>query len=80
MVKRSKNLLQKSLQGMSYIKLELLRHKKEILFGNRVEEGVVGDLKNVQRNDKQYLWDFDGEFWADELGDYVYSLESSCGQ
>ena len=80
MINRSKNLLQKAMQGMSYIKLELLRHKKEVLFGNRVEKGVVGDLKNVQRNDKQYLWDFDGEFWADELGDYVYSLESSCGE
>ena len=32
----------------------------------------------VERNEKQYFWDFNGEFWADELGDYVFALKSEC--
>lgn len=27
---------------------------------------------------KLYLWDFDGEFWADEVGNYKSSLKDNC--
>ncbi len=64
---------------MSYIKLEILSNIKKKFFGIEVNaNGKVGALKNIERNQKQYLWDFIGEFWADELGDYVYSLKSAC--
>src|SRR5690606_8490365 len=27
---------------------------------------------------KVFLWDFDGEFWADEIGNYKSSLKDNC--
>jgi hypothetical protein len=32
------------------------------------------------RRDDQMFWTFNGEFWNDELGDYVFGLESECGK
>lgn len=66
-------------QGMSYIKLEVLAQRKEQLYQSDVEQGKKrGDVKYIERNDKQYFWTFNGEFWADELGDYVFALRSEC--
>lgn len=64
---------------MSFIKLEMLKRAKEsILNRNR----TIGDRSwgNVEpsRQDYQYYWSFNGEFWNDELGDYVFGLESQC--
>ncbi len=71
--------LDKSFEGMTYIKLEVLGRKKQRVYsysnyGNRDR----GDIKHLKRNEKQYFWSFNGEFWADELGDYVFSLKSEC--
>lgn len=67
-------------QGMSFIKLEILAIKKERLYQS--DEPAIGkkrgDVKYIERNDKQYFWTFNGEFWADELGDYVFALRSEC--
>jgi tetratricopeptide (TPR) repeat protein len=66
-------------QGMSYIKLEVLSLRKERLYQTDVEQGKKrGNVKYIERNDKQYFWNFNGEFWADELGDYVFALRSEC--
>jgi len=67
-------------EGMSYIKLETLASKKERLYRtDSPNDGRKrGDIKYIQRNDKQYFWNFNGEFWADELGDYVFALRSEC--
>lgn len=74
-----RNSVQVSLEGMSSIKLEILKQKKQALYQDK--EFVTkkrGNIKNLQRTSKQYFWDFNGEFWADELGDYVFSLKSRC--
>jgi hypothetical protein len=70
----------RSFQYMSYIKLEILSSKKAELYSPKAEAegGKRGDLKYIERNDKQYFWTFNGEFWADELGDYVFALRSEC--
>lgn len=71
--------LQKNLTNMSYIKLESLGRSKDSLI--RVTKGdnrTRGDIKNIKANEKQYFWTFNGEFWADEIGDYVFSLKSEC--
>lgn len=66
-------------QGMSYIKLEVLAQRKERLYqSDSAGGGKRGDVKYIERNDKQYFWTFNGEFWADELGDYVFALRSEC--
>lgn len=71
--------LYSAFQGMSYIKLEVLAQRKEQLYRSDSEVGKKrGDVKYIERNDKQYFWTFNGEFWADELGDYVFALRSEC--
>jgi hypothetical protein len=68
-----------SFEGLSYIKLEVLDRKKQQLYrwGNLTDR-ARGNIKYLKRNDKQYFWTFNGEFWADELGDYVFALPSEC--
>jgi hypothetical protein len=71
--------LYNAFQSMSYIKLEVLALRKEKLYRIETNEsGKRGDVKYIERNDKQYFWNFNGEFWADELGDYVFALRSEC--
>ena len=74
-------LISKNLIDMSYIKLEVLsRLRKEILNDEKslFLERKRGDIKYLKRNEKQYFWTFNHEFWADELGDYVFALKSEC--
>jgi len=69
----------KAFENMSYIKLEVLAMRKERIYQQLDEVGKKrGDVKYIDRNDKQYFWTFNGEFWADELGDYVFALRSEC--
>jgi len=72
--------LYSSFEGMSYIKLEILAIRKERLYQAVVPDSGKkrGDIKYIEKNDKQYFWTFNGEFWADELGDYVFALRSEC--
>lgn len=75
------DLLDKSFEGMTYIKLEVLgRRKEQLYYASNEFDRSRGDIRYLKRNDKQYFWTFNGEFWADELGDYVFSLRSECGQ
>jgi hypothetical protein len=69
----------------SFIRLDLLgrtkaRIQKQIgqvpLLADELGR-VRGDQK-PRRRDNQYYWSFNGEFWNDELGDYVFGLESEC--
>jgi hypothetical protein len=72
----------RSFEDMSYIKLEVLSKRKTELYDDvapRESTGRArGDVAHLRRTDKQYFWTFNGEFWADELGDYVFSLKSEC--
>ena len=74
-------LLRKSFTQMSYIKLEILgRNKSELYYKTGDKRRKRGDIKYLKRNEKQYFWSFNGEFWADELGDYVFALPLECAQ
>lgn len=71
--------LYKGFEGMSYIKLEVLSQRKAKLYNFKdSKSNKRGDIKYLQRNEKQYFWNFNGEFWADELGDYVFALKNEC--
>ncbi len=72
------NSIDKTMRGMSYIKLEVISRNKNELYNSGTFSKKRGDIKHLTRNDKQYFWTFNGEFWADELGDYVFSLKSEC--
>lgn len=65
---------------MSFIKLEMLKRAKDALMKRTSAEGEERGRGNVlpTRRDDQYRWGFNGEFWNDELGDYVFGLESEC--
>lgn len=70
--------LAESMKYMSYIKLEALGKNKQAVYENIDLEGKRGSLKNLKRGPHQYFWSFYREFWADELGDYVFSLPNKC--
>ena len=72
----------KAFEDMSYIKLEILSKRKTELYEDTSfsapDARARGNISHLRRTDKQYFWTFNGEFWADELGDYVFSLKSEC--
>lgn len=73
--------LSNAFEEMSYIKLEVLSKRKSEIYEDLMNDGQTrkrGNIAHLKRNDKQYFWNFNGEFWADELGDYVFSLKSEC--
>jgi tetratricopeptide (TPR) repeat protein len=70
--------LREALQDMSYIKLEVLGRKKSALYQGKAVSGKRGDVEYLKRTRAQYFWNFKKEFWADELGDYVFALASEC--
>lgn len=66
-------------EKINFIKLEMLNRAKARLTGEAIQakDRIRGDQK-PNRIDDQYYWDFNGEFWSDEMGDYVFGLESKC--
>ncbi|MAZ49370.1 MAG: hypothetical protein CME65_12485 [Halobacteriovoraceae bacterium] len=36
------------------------------------------DLDQIPNTDEKFIWDFQGGFWADELGDYAIALDNRC--
>lgn len=69
-------------EKMAFIKLEMLkRAKDQLVYKNSAHGNGLRDWGNQkpERQDYQYYWSFNGEFWNDELGDYVFGLESQCG-
>ncbi|MBC7693648.1 MAG: hypothetical protein H7222_17920 [Methylotenera sp.] len=71
-------------EKMAFIKLEMLgRAKDKILSSQRKIPNSSSDMRGrgavepTRRND-QFYWSFNGEFWNDELGDYVFGLASEC--
>jgi hypothetical protein len=74
---------------------ELIMQKEEIKFEvARAEQGQIeADIRagmNVEGNvtkapqlnvsDEQMYWTFDGEYWQDELGAYVFNINSECSR
>ena len=67
---------------MSNIELKIISDKRAHLSKlskkSRTKSPDEDPLDNVNRTSTQYFYDFDGEFWADELGDYSFGLGSHC--
>lgn len=69
-------------EKMQFMKIDILGHQKQKLLEPEVASATERSRGNripVRRND-QLLWGFNGEFWNDEIGDYVFALESECGK
>jgi tetratricopeptide (TPR) repeat protein len=65
------------LEIYSNLKYELYKNKKS---GKNDDERETFFVKEIDRETDQYYWDFNGEFWADELGNYIPILENKCGK
>lgn len=69
-------------EKMQFMKIDILAHQKQKLIDSNAamaEERMRGNRIPIRRND-QLLWTFNGEFWNDEIGDYVFALESECAR
>jgi tetratricopeptide (TPR) repeat protein len=62
------------------IQLEIMSSQRDLLYRNQslVSDRSRGSLENVQRTQREHFFEFTGEFWADELGDYSFGLKSNC--
>ena len=72
--------VERASQDLFSISLELYTKKKSLIYKKEklISDRYRGDLSNVHRKVDQYFWDFRGEFFADELGDYSFGLKSNC--
>jgi hypothetical protein len=72
-------------EKISFIRLEMLSRAKDKLIRKVMNAKAEDDERTrgvvrPTRKDHQLFWTFNGEFWNDELGDYVFGLESECGK
>ncbi len=75
------NEIHKHSYSMFNLKLELLSKKRDDIYNAKALAATDrnrGSDVNVKRKTSQYYFDFNGSFWADELGDYSFGLQSSC--
>ena len=65
---------------MFNIKIEILAKKRDLVWKNKmlIADRSRGSHKNISRKAQEHFYDFKGEFWADELGDYSFGLKSNC--
>jgi hypothetical protein len=77
------NEIHKHSFSMFNLKLELLSKKRDEIYNsqqNQTKDRNRGSENNVKRKSSQYFFDFNGSFWADELGDYSFGLKSQCSE
>lgn len=75
------NEIHKHSYSMFNLKLELLSKKRDEIYNSKPDQKNDrnrGDATNINRKITQYFFDFNGSFWADELGDYSFGLKSQC--
>lgn len=65
---------------MFNIKLEIMSLKRDLVYDNKtlISKRSRGSLDNVKRTSREHFFTFNGEFWADELGEYSFGLKSNC--
>jgi tetratricopeptide (TPR) repeat protein len=72
--------LQRHLASALKIKGETLRARRGDISNAAAEEQAAASqaYKPIVVDAEHVAWPFDGEYWRDELGFYVYDLESRC--
>ena len=50
------------------------------LSGVDIKRKLIADKKKRTPDAEHVFWPFDGEYWRDELGYYLYSIQSKCGR
>lgn len=67
-------------EQMAFVKIEALDKAKQKLLASGPSEGGVSKAEIPKPKSYQFFWKFNGEFWGDELGDYVFAYVSECGK
>ncbi len=72
--------LQRHLASALKIKGETLRARRGDISNAAAEEQAAASqaYKPISVDAEHVAWPFDGEYWRDELGFYIYDLESRC--
>ncbi len=62
----------------NYLKVEIVTGEKELIEGNKglPPKRIIDVETSVAEG--YHFWPYDGEYWDDELGTYVYTTESAC--
>lgn len=65
---------------MFNIRLEIMSDKRGLIYENKklIADRARGTKEGVNRLSSEHFYDFNGEFWADELGDFSFGLISNC--
>lgn len=67
------------------LNLEIVSRKRDLVYKSSElavdkKKRTRGEFANVKRSSNEHFWKFEGEFWADELGDYSLGLKSRCNE
>lgn len=67
-------------ESMFNLKLEVLSKQRDLVYKSKdlTANRSRGDESNIDKEKYQEFWTFENSFWADELGDYTFALESNC--
>jgi len=62
------------------LKIRTLERKKDSIIGKtkKNEFNIQNEKQEINIKENEHFWKFDGEFWADEIGDYSFSIKSNC--
>ncbi len=74
--------LQRHLASALKIKGETLRARRGDISNAAAQEqaSAAAAYRPLEIDDEHIEWPFDGEYWRDELGFYVYDIKSFCGE
>ena len=60
------------------LKFETIRRmRKGIDKASKVDPSSA-ERQQIETDDEHVLYDFDGEYWRDELGNYLYRVRDLC--
>ena len=59
-------------------KIDKLRAELNVTQSNDKNINFIGGLQELEVGQDLEYWPFQGEYWEDELGGYVYNLDSKC--
>ncbi len=65
---------------MFNVKLEIMSLRRDLVYNNEalISSRSRGSDANISRDSQEHFYRFNGEFWADELGEYSFGLKSNC--
>jgi hypothetical protein len=81
-LKRRADKLNALVNQKKKIEFEVARAKKENVQTEKLaQEQIEANQRQaggLDISDKQMYWEFNGEYWRDELGHYVFNIGSEC--